>query len=59
MGTPIFKGVCLNDTDDEAHSLTGHEPEDVNSCSNGLSTPVTSEDVSRQIKAATDPLTKQ
>ena len=59
MSSPIVIGVRPNETGDETHSLTGQEPDDVNSCSSGLSTPVTSEEVARQVKAATDPLTKQ
>ena len=59
MSTPIDEGVSIYETGNETHSLTGHEPGDVDSASSSLSTPVTSEEVARQINAATDPLTKQ
>ena len=47
----------MNETGDETHELTGHESGDVNSASSSLSTPVTSAEVARQLKAATAPLT--
>ena len=47
------------ETGDGTYILNGHEPEDVNSATSSLNIPVTSEEVARQIKAATDPLTKQ
>ena len=55
MNAPIDKEINTTDTGDETQSLTG----DVNSDSSSLNTPVTSEELARQIKAATDPLTKQ
>ena len=44
---------------EETHSLDGNEIEDVNSAATSLSTPITSEEVARQIRAATDCLTEQ
>ena len=44
---------------DETHSLDGNEIRDVNSAATSLSTPITLEEVARQIRAATNPLTKQ
>ena len=46
-------------TGDETHSLGSHEVEDVGNAAASSSSPITSEEVARQIKAATDPLTKQ
>ena len=46
-------------TGKETHSLDGEEIEEVNSATVGLSVPITSEEVAPQIRAATDPLTKQ
>ena len=57
--TPKDERVSTKGTGDETHSLTGHEPDDVNSSSSSLSSTVTSEDVVRQIKAATYLLTIQ
>ena len=48
-----------NKTKEEPHSLTGHELGGVDSTASGQSTPVTSEEVAIQIKAVTNPLTKQ
>ena len=45
-------------TGEETHSLDGNEVEVVNSAATSLSVPITSEEVARQIRAATDPLTK-
>ena len=49
--------TCL--TGEETHSLDGNEVEDFYSAATGLSAPITLEEVARQIRAATDPLTKQ
>ena len=57
--TPINEGVSKNYTSDETYSLTGHEPGEVNSLSSSSSTPITSEELVRQIKAAADPLTRE
>ena len=46
-------------TGEETHSLDGSEVEKVNSAATGLNVPMTSEEVARQIRVATDPLTKQ
>ena len=59
MSTPIVGGVNTSETVDETQSLNGREPKDVNSAASNLSSPVTSKEVARQIKAADDPLTKQ
>ena len=59
MSTPIDEGVNTSETGDETHSLTGREPGEVNNASSRLGTPVTSEEVDRQMKAATNPLTRQ
>ena len=59
MITPIVKGANATETADEIHSSSGHEPKDVNSATSNSSSPVRSEEVGRQIKAATDPLTRQ
>ena len=59
MSTPIVEGLNTSETSDETHSLSGHDPEDFNSGTSKLSFPVISEELVRQVKAATDPLTKQ
>ena len=46
-------------TGDETHSLGSHEVEDFGNVATSSSAPITSEEVPRQIKAASDPLTKQ
>ena len=46
-------------TGKETHSLDGNEVEDVNNAATSLSVPITSKEVGRQIRVATDPLTKQ
>ena len=46
-------------TGEETHSSGGNEVEDVISTSTGLSVPITSKEVARQIRASPDPLTKQ
>ena len=56
---PFDEIASTNETGGETHSLTGREPSEVNSASSGLSAPVTSEEVDGQIKAVTDPLSKQ
>ena len=40
---------------EETHSLDWNEIGDVNSAATSFSTPITSEEVARQIRAATDP----
>ena len=59
MVTPIVEGVNTNETSAETHNLSVHEPEDVKSATSKSGTPVTSEEVARQIKAATDSSTRQ
>ena len=59
MSDPSSEGVSTTETGDETHSLTGHEPKDVNRAVSSLCTPVTSEEVAKQIRAATDVLTKK
>ena len=56
---PILEGVNASGTGDETHSLSGYEPEDVGGAAGVSSTPITSEEVIRQIKAATDSLTRE
>ena len=46
-------------TGKETHSVDSNEVEDVNSAATSLSVPITSKEVARQIRVATDPLTKQ
>ena len=58
MNTPIVEGVNSRGTGDETFSLSGHEREDVSSAASKSSAPVISEDLARQIKAATNPLTR-
>ena len=59
MSDSIREEVNTTETDDQTHSLTVLESEDVNSASSSFSTPVTSEEVPKQIKALTDSLAKQ
>ena len=59
MSTPIVEGVNTIETGDETRSLSAHEVEDVNSATRNSSTPVMFEEGAGQIKAATDPLTRQ
>ena len=58
MSAPICEEVNTSLTGDDTHSSGSREVEDVGKAANSLSIPVTLE-VARQIKAATDPLTKQ
>ena len=59
MSTPIDEGVSVDGNGYETESLNVHEPWDINTDTGSLSAPVLSEEVARQIKPATDPLTKQ
>ena len=59
MRTPNDERVIMNETGDETHSLTAHEPGDINSAISSLSIPVRSEELAGQIKEATDLLTNQ
>ena len=51
-------GVNTNETNNETRCMTDHELGDVNSASRNRITPIKSEEIVRQIKAAPDPLTK-
>ena len=46
-------------TGERTHSLDSNEVEEVNSAGTSLGVPIKLEEVARQIRAATDPLTKQ
>ena len=59
MHDPLYEGVDTTETNDETHSLTGNKLGDVNRANSRLSSPARSKEVAGQIKAATDPLTKQ
>ena len=59
MSAPNLEEVNTSLTGDETHSLGSNEVEDVGNATTGSSIPLTSEEVARQIKAATGPLTKQ
>ena len=59
MSGPIIEEANASSASDETHSLDGNEIGDVNSAATSLSTPITSEEVARQIRAATNPLTRQ
>ena len=58
MSAPNTEEVKTSLTGDETHSLCSHEVEDVGNAASSSSTPITSEEVARQIEAAPDPLTK-
>ena len=59
MNAPNSEEVSTSMTGDETQSLRSHEVEDVSNAAVSSSAHITSEEVARQIKAATDPLTKQ
>ena len=59
MSGPKFEEANTTSTGEETHSLDGNEIGDVNSAATSLSTHITLEEVARQIRAATDPLTRQ
>ena len=59
MSDSISDGGTTTQIGDKTHSLTGHDSGNLNSAVGSLISPVMSEDVARQIKAATGPLTKQ
>ena len=59
MNTPSLEEVNTSETGDKTHSLGSHELQDVGNAASSSTTPITSEEVAGQIKAATDPLTKQ
>ena len=55
----MSEGVNITETDDETRSLTWQELGYVSNAGSTQNTPVLSEEVARQFKAVTDPLTKQ
>ena len=59
MSAPNSQEVNASLTGDETHSSSGREVEDVGNAATSSSAPITSEEVARQIEAATDTLTKQ
>ena len=59
MITPLDEAVSTKKTSDETHSFTVHKPADVISANSSLITSVTSKEVARHTKAATDPPTKK
>ena len=59
MSAPNFEELNISKTGDQTHSLSSHEVEDFGNAAANSSVPITSEEVARQIKAATDFLTKQ
>ena len=59
MSGPNIEEANTSSTADETHSLNGNGIGESNSAATSFSTPITSEEVARQIRAATDPLTKQ
>ena len=58
MSSPNIEEANTRSTADETHSLDGNGMGEVNSDATSSSTAITSEEVARQIRAATDPLTK-
>ena len=58
MSNEFVGEVWTDGTGYETHGLIGHDPEDVDSATSSLNTPITSKEEARQIKAATDLLTK-
>ena len=59
MNGPYIEEANTNSIGHETHSLDGNEIGDVNNASTSLSTHITSEEVARQIRGLTDPLTRQ
>ena len=59
MSTPSIEEANTSSTGEQTRSLGGNEAEDFNCAATTLSTPITSEEVARQIRVATDPLTRQ
>ena len=59
MSFSSVEGVNTSEFGNQTHSLSEHEPEDVNNATSNPCIPVTSEEVARQIKTATNPLTRQ
>ena len=59
MSSQISERLNTTKTHDETFSLIGQKLGYINRAGSNLSTLVTSEEATRQIKAATDPLTRQ
>ena len=59
MSNPIKEEANINEFNDETHSLFGRELRDVSIADGNLSIPFKSEEVTRQIKAASKPLRQQ
>ena len=59
MSVPNIEEANASSTAVETHSLDGIRITEINSVATSLSTPNTSEEVARQIRAATDPLMRQ
>ena len=59
MSAPNTEEVNTSATDDETHIIDSHELENVGNAAGSSSGPVTSEEVARQMRAATDPLIRQ
>ena len=59
MSIPNTEEVNNSLTSDETHSSGSPEVEDVGNAAASSSLPITSKEVAWQIKAATDPVTKQ
>ena len=59
MSTPNAGEVNISIKDRETHSLDGNEVQDSSSAAASTSVPIKSEESARQIRAASDPLTKQ
>ena len=59
MSGPNFEEANTSSTGDETHCLDGYEKGDVTLGATSLSTPIMSEEVACQIRAATDPLRRQ
>ena len=59
MSAMNTEAVNISGTGVETHGLGCHELEDVGKAASSSSDPVTSEEVARQIDAATNPLPKQ
>ena len=59
MSGPNIEEANTSSTADETHSLDGNGMGEINSATTSSSTAITSEEVARQITAATDTLTRQ
>ena len=57
MSGSQFDKANTSSTDEGSHKLDRNEIGDVKSAANSLSTPITPDEVARQLRAATDPLT--